>query len=693
MGYKGNFSGAQIDEQISKIESGQVVIDNTDADVTDDGAKPVSGAGIFKAISEAKESLEAIIPTTEDIGSVVVENTLSTLDLESKKPVDSNAVSDRLSKITDIDLSNALIGFYNLDTNSINENNTFKHISVEVSKGDVVTYSGKNGGPSMAMIVVFNASNSRIRYYDKGDGSYSVKEGRVVITDESASKIIFTYYSSTISPVLQVSSLVNISELSSSIDGLVSTAEDYKDTRKEFITKVSPNLWDGSTEDYVIDTSGKAVVITSWTENKSTGFIPVEPNAYYYLSGRLPTKTRSVRCVDASKTIPMKVLSPANSAEFTNWFLPNVDATAETINGMFKTPANAKFFQATISTDEGTDYESVMLEYVGKEYDADFRPSAYQPYDQSEVINPKRLPKNIPNTNSDMAVSRRYPLKVLLIGSSHGMNSISQFTWICYKSGFNVTVGNVYKGSLTLQQVAEAINNSTSIGGWFKVFRDGKWVTKASTIFDDVIKEDNWDFIIVQRSASDDNVWNNDQSTALSTIVKRINEVADGTPTILFNSGFADPASDAEAQKTMTNTIMSSAMEMQLEHQIEIIPLATAIQNARGTMLANIGAYTLKDMCYDSQHLDYGIGCYVASATIAQTILSKFGWDILTMKGYGTYEEAKSFVDTLVDTGGESVAYTEPTADTMHIAKLCAKAAYLKPLAVNDKLAELFPLS
>jgi hypothetical protein len=185
-------------------------------------------------------------------------------------------------------------------------------------------------------------------------------------------------------------------------------------------------------------------------------------------------------------------------------------------------------------------------------------------------------------------------------------------------------------------------------------------------------------------------VWTNDQSTALSTIVKRINEVADGTPTILFNSGFADPSANSDTQKEMTRTIMSTAMDMQLEHQIEVIPIATAIQNARGTSLANIGAYTHKDMCYDSQHLDYGIGCYVASATIAQTILSKFGWDILTMKGYGTYSEAKSFVDTLVDTGGEGVAYTEPTDETMRIAKLCAKAAYLKPMEVNERLAEIF---
>jgi hypothetical protein len=135
---------------------------------------------------------------------------------------------------------------------------------------------------------------------------------------------------------------------------------------------------------------------------------------------------------------------------------------------------------------------------------------------------------------------------------------------------------------------------------------------------------------------------------------------------------------------------MSTAMDMQLEHQIEVIPIATAIQNARGTSLANIGAHTHKDMCYDSQHLDYGIGCYVASATIVQTILAKYGWDILTMKGYGTYDEAKSFVDTLVDTGGEGVAYTEPTNETMRIAKLCAKAAYLKPTEVNDRLSELF---
>ncbi len=267
-------------------------------------------------------------------------------------------------------------------------------------------------------------------------------------------------------------------------------------------------------------------------------------------------------------------------------------------------------------------------------------------------------------------------VKVLLIGSSHGMNCIAQLPWIAYKSGFtNIVVGNVYKGSLSLQQVADAIRDNTPIGGGFKVFKEGAWTRETTTLFDNVVSYTDWDYIILQRSASEDETWTAGQSSSFDTVIKQIENVATGKPTILFNSGLADPRTATSDQIKDTKKIMTSAKAMRDEYDVDIIPVAEAIQKARLTTLGNIGAFRNHMLCYDGQHLDFGIGCYVASATIFQTIFSRLGFNLEDADGYGTYDEMKTFVGTLVDTGGHSVAYTEPTSETMKIAKDCVISA------------------
>ena len=54
-------------------------------------------------------------------------------------------------------------------------------------------------------------------------------------------------------------------------------------------------------------------------------------------------------------------------------------------------------------------------------------------------------------------------------------------------------------------------------------------------------------------------------------------------------------------------------------------------------------------MCYDSQHLDYGIGCYVISACLLEYICRKVGWSIINLDGYGSKSELQSFITAAND--------------------------------------------
>lgn len=613
------------------------------------------------------------------------------VDLSGTYPNMTVGFAENASILENIDISNALNGYYNVYSSpslTFASSSSFKSILITVSSGERYIYEGVLGGNAMAAIMLADIDGNVVSVIDRGSSEkYNTSVYGDVTIPEGVRQMAFCW-------MVKSGANISLSRIKATpLSEVVEGVERFNQFEEEFIIPASPNLWNGETIDKVISSSGSLTVVSSWSENKSSVLIPVQPNAYYYLSGRSSKiQTRAIRCVDSGGVSPMKVLAPANGVEYkTNWYLPNSDGSNGAVDGMFKTPSNAAFVQFVVSTATGTDFSQVMLEYVGTEYDANFTPSAYQPYDPTEVINPERLPLHLEET-AESASARRFPLKVLLIGSSHGMNTISQFPWIAYKSGFNVTVGNVYKGSLTLQQVATAITNNAAIGGWFKVFRNGAWVTDSSTLFDDVITEERWDYVIIQRSASDDTTWTTEQATALDTIIERIIAKSVGTPRILFNSGFPDPTASVDGQRTQWESIMDSARNMQATYQIGIIPMATAIVNARTTLLANIGYYTRKQLCYDSQHLDYGIGCYVCGVTLFEYILKDFGWSCLTAKGYATYEEAASFEVTVDYDGITSSAYTEPTAQTMTIAKYCAMAAVREPDTISSTLSEKYPL-
>lgn len=595
-----------------------------------------------------------------------------------------------------INLSNAQVGIYRADKSSLTFLSLSGYLSllINVEKGEKYEYASVLGGDSMASIIYYDNADKILSYENRGSaetrntkvtGSITIPEGAVKMsftTQSTTGYYLFKYVGTSLEEVIQ------------DIEDIKADCQDFKD---EFLVSGAVNLWDGATIEGVINTSGGISIISSWASNISTGLIPIQPNTFYYISGRANAlSSTAIRCLAADGTTPMKVLAAATGQvadDSVAYRLPNVDGTDSVKNGLFKTPTTAAYVQFVLSTGtpEQTPYDEVMIQYAGAEYDASFIPLPYEPYSDVKVINPQKIPY-IPNEEAENALNRKYPLNVLLIGSSHGMNSISQFPWIAYKSGFDVTVGNLYKGSLTLQQVATAINGNTSIGGSFKIWEKESWATQSTTKFNEIVASRKWDYIILQRSASDDSVWTSEQADALDVIITAILNSATSTPKILFNSGFPDPTASVDGQRTQWESIMESARNMQATYQIGIIPMATAIVNARTTSLGNIGYYTNKQLCYDSQHLDYGIGCYVCGVTLFEYILKDFGWSCLTAKGYATYEEAASFGVTVDYDGITSSAYTEPTAQTMTIAKYCAMAAVREPDVISSKLSEKYPL-
>ena len=279
--------------------------------------------------------------------------------------------------------------------------------------------------------------------------------------------------------------------------------------------------------------------------------------------------------------------------------------------------------------------------------------------------------------------------KTLLIGSSFGMNTISQLPWIFSRSGYrDVSAGNVYVGSFTLQDLAQRIEKDLTLP--YKEFNEEEavgWKPKAVSLKMSSLLDKEWDVICLQRSASDDETWTVEQSSAFGSILDFILNYCESNrlkkPRLLFNSGFADSNSDKDDRIIHTSAIMKSAKMMRDEYGVEIVPTAMALANARITYLKDIGAYT--HLCYDSQHLDYGIGCWVASACLFESIMRPAGKSIVPCYGYGSQSE--QFNLNIYSTERN---YTEPTTEMMDVAKDCVLSAFIDDEHLNLNLAKIY---
>lgn len=285
-------------------------------------------------------------------------------------------------------------------------------------------------------------------------------------------------------------------------------------------------------------------------------------------------------------------------------------------------------------------------------------------------------------------------LKVMNIGSSHGMDMIQSFPSLAKSAGINIKCANLYTGGIQLSAILDnCINNldfatyATNENGssWGKI-SDGvgtRTVLKA-------LQDERWNIIILQRAAYHTNTWTQSQQDSLFGIIKYITDNVDYSPKILFSMGHP-PAVGNESTPTLQDQnqwyldSVTGALEMQKNVYLDIIPTGTAIQNARSTFLKNYGTGENQDLCRDLLHLDTGIGTYITGCLLFEYIIGKrFDLSILTNKYIPSLSELSGLY-------GSSSTYTQPTERMAEVARYCVMAAIQNPYEVSENLATKFP--
>ena len=290
-------------------------------------------------------------------------------------------------------------------------------------------------------------------------------------------------------------------------------------------------------------------------------------------------------------------------------------------------------------------------------------------------------------------------IKVLLIGSSFGVNTIVQFPAIAIAGGIDATVGNLYKGSCTLSDIVNIINETDSFNtGRIYTKQSNAW-TNATSDFEQMLALHDWDIIIVQRAAPNkaggSDSWTNEMANDLKTILQYIQAHTTNHPKIMFNSVFGRSVGyfngSRENEIASANLIMTTAKTMQEQFGLEIIPAAIAIQNARNTSLSyvqtyNSAGYTIPDLTGEGDHLDTGVGSYILGCLLFEQICGKrFDLSVINIDTLPTLANVANngcFADS---------CFTQITAEQARIARYAAMCAVRDPWNISAEIGNIFP--
>jgi len=313
----------------------------------------------------------------------------------------------------------------------------------------------------------------------------------------------------------------------------------------------------------------------------------------------------------------------------------------------------------------------------------------------SRVINNFDLRASTQLEISNLQSSVKPKLKVLLIGSSHGMDTIMSFPALAYYGGVDIVCGNLYSGGNDIIDVANKIRTNTDFAQLSLHFGNTSWikqnegVTGGRTV-EVAITMYDWDIIILQRGAFQSNTWTTEQKEAMFYVIDYINSKTLNNPEIMFNSGFSLPintSTNYTRQDQIDRSILINATAKLAEKDLffEVIPTNTAVQNARNTILKNYGTRVDKDIARDETHLDAGIGTYVTGCVMFEKIIKpRFNISIRNMNLIPSRARVNGLINTVP-------AFTVVTEDMARVAKLCAISAVKTPYEFSETLPINFP--
>lgn len=205
-------------------------------------------------------------------------------------------------------------------------------------------------------------------------------------------------------------------------------------------------------------------------------------------------------------------------------------------------------------------------------------------------------------------------IKILSIGNSFSIDSLSYTPFILKGCGCNVKIGLCYKASNYIEQE----NNEYESGNGYSLYTcdntiDDAWKGGSVSGIKECVSSDEWDLILFQQS----NAYAGDYESysLLSSLMKKVITDCKKTPAfgmLVIHCGYADNSSQ-----------YISVMKRVYEENPFVITLPYGTAMANSVSSGMFSSYS-QIWAPDGLHLNEGLPCYVAAVANAEAIIEYF---------------------------------------------------------------------
>lgn len=275
-------------------------------------------------------------------------------------------------------------------------------------------------------------------------------------------------------------------------------------------------------------------------------------------------------------------------------------------------------------------------------------------------------------------------LKILSIGNSYAEDAFEYVPFLMetIDPGTELTFGICHYPGCTLEQHCSFFLNNSSVYTFYKCRTGEKaWNHSFEKTLSFCMADEDWDIIILQQQS-----YNSQYYGTYQPYLNRLTEYIFGNtkkPVKLLWHLTQSYGQDPDGGYEMFMNTSAAAQRVLKETPIEgVIPIGTALQNARATRLGQIGD---QKYLFSGNHCQEGLGCQTEGYTAVMYILKLLGKNYISVLGDRTITDKEWTKDKAIPgPDGEPIG---SETENLLLAQKCAVAAIKNPFSVS-KISE-----
>lgn len=233
-------------------------------------------------------------------------------------------------------------------------------------------------------------------------------------------------------------------------------------------------------------------------------------------------------------------------------------------------------------------------------------------------------------------------IRILSIGNSYSQDALgyAPFLMRSITTGIELEIGILYQSGATLQQHYNNIVNQSAVYTYYLYNGGDSWQDLGTYTIQQALQSQSWDIILLQQGSTSAWNWSTHQPY-LNPLIQKIYDYINYSVKFGWMMVQSRPKTssveytDREILQHYAGIAKCAQRVLERTYCDFVIPVGTAVQNARRTSLNSLGDYG-KLCSSDGGHLQEGLPCQLAAYTVCCSLLKLCGFDYRNVYGEPT---------------------------------------------------------